>query len=110
MIGCDYDRYVQFQTPTDVNTKGSTTQTWANTFTAYCKIEPMGGTTDGESGKRTTTSKVKAFFQYNEAIVKDGRFYDTDATGYYYYVTNVQQSIYQVEMEVTAELKDNRSL
>ncbi len=110
MIGCDYDRYVTVEAPTDVNTKGSITQTWATSFTSYCKIEPAGGTTDGESGKRTTTSKFKCFFPYNASLLKYFRFYDNNVTSEYYYVVNVQQSIYQVEMEIMAELKDNRSL
>ena len=106
-----YNRYVTFQTPTDVNTKGSLTRTWASTFTSYAQKE---GNQQGrkessdsmeEAGKRTTISKSTWRFPYNSAIVKDGRFYEGNATTLYYYVVGVSENKYQTEMIVEAELR-----
>ena len=97
MIGCDYNRFITFQTPTDVNTEGSVTQTWATSFTCWAKKESRGGVTEGESGKRTTTTKETWKWQYNSATTKDGRFFENSAATSYYYVTNVTENDYQVE-------------
>ncbi len=100
-----YNRYVTFQTPTDVNTKGSLSRTWADTFTSYCEKIRENSDTNEESQKRTTLSKGKWLFPYNDAIVKDGRFYEANASTRYYYVVGVSENIYQTQMEVTAELR-----
>lgn len=100
-----YNRYITFQTPTDVNTKGSLSRTWATTFTGWAKKVEKTGSSPEEAGKRTTISRSTWEFPYNPAIVKDGRFYEGNATTAYYYVVNVQETQYQTELMVEAELR-----
>lgn len=100
-----YNRYVTFQTPTDVNTKGSLSRTWPTTFTSYANKETEVSNTSDAMEKRTTESKSVWKFPYNEAIVRDGRFYENNATSKYYYVVGVSENDYQTEIIVTAELR-----
>jgi head-tail adaptor len=100
-----YNRYVQFQTPTDTNTKGSVSKTWANTFTSYANKEMETSSTSDAMEKRTTESKGTWKFPYNSAIVRDGRFYELNAATKYYYVVGVSENEYQTEMTVNAELR-----
>ena len=94
-----------FQSPTDTNTKGSVSRSWADTFSSYAKKEAENSDTSEITGKRTTQSKSTWKFPYNSAIVKDGRFYETNDSSNYYYVVGVSEMNYQTEMVVEAELR-----
>lgn len=100
-----YNRYVQFQTPTDANTEGSLSRTWANTFTSYALKADEQSNTGEEAGRRTTLSRNTWHFPYNESIVRDGRFWETNATSKIYYVVGVSEMEYQTDMVVEAELR-----
>ena len=104
-----YNRYITFQTPTDVNTKGSLTRTWTTVFTGYAMKEDSMRTsasnTSEENGNRTTLNKEVWKFPYNEGITKDGRFYEGNAPTKYYYVVGLVESDYQTEMTVQTELR-----
>ena len=100
-----YNRYVTFYTPTDTNTKGSVSRTFASTFTSYArKINETSATSDAME-KRTTQSKGDWAFPYNEAIVRDGYFTEANATTKKYYVVGLSENEYQTEMIVTVELR-----
>ncbi len=100
-----YNRFITFETPTDVNTKGSITRTWATVFTGYAKKIEKSGNSEEEAGKRTTVSGSDWEFPYNEGLVKDGRFSEGNATSSYYYVTNIMETEYQREHTVQTELR-----
>jgi head-tail adaptor len=101
-----YNRYVTFETPTDsVSTSGSKgSRTWTQTFSSYAMKEDLAGDSKDESGRRITESNSCWYFPYNSAIVKDGRFYEGNATSTYYYVVDVQEIDYQREMKVEVRL------
>jgi len=100
-----YNRYITFQTPTDVNTKGSLTRTWTTVFTGYAMKEDETSSTSEENGVRRTLSKSTWKFPYNEGILRDGRFFEGNATDKYYYVVGLIESDYQTEMTIEAELR-----
>ena len=100
-----FNRYVTFQTPTDTNTKGSVSRSWADTFSSYAQMADDRSGTSEITGARITENKSTWKFPYNSAIVKDGRFYEGNATTLYYYVVGVSETIYQTEMTVEAELR-----
>lgn len=100
-----YDRYVQFQSPTDVNTKGSTSRTWANTYTTYAGKVQERSDSSLQSGARTTEGKSTWRFPYNPALVTDGRFYEHGVSTVYYYVVGVYEDQVASEMIVEAEIR-----